>query len=319
MSAIAIEWAGRTDAGRMRENNEDAFAIARLDENGVATALAPTGNDASPSVSGMLFSVADGVGGQSAGEVASAMVVAAMAEELARFDEPPGPLTSRECGNRLETAVRRTNGRIRQAAAADVARKDMAATLSCLWTLGSRGFFAQVGDSRLYRFRARELHQLSHDQSEVGRAVRAGKISEADGKLTMGRNLLDQALGLRDETLRPEIDWLELLPGDVFLLCSDGLVDRLHDSDLAACLDDLLGRGESLEAAADALMRRADESQSRDNVTVLLVRAGGTAPAKASAAVASAPLPGAFSLATLIASVVVAAAAGFIAGWLIAS
>ncbi len=329
MSASAIEWAGRTDAGRARENNEDAFGVSRLEENGAPAAMELSGNAVSMPARGLLFSVADGVGGQSAGEVASALVVVAVAEELARFEEPPEPLASRECGNRLETAVRRTNGRVRQEAAADPAKKDMAATLSCLWALGRRGFFAQVGDSRLYRFRAGELLQLSHDQSEVGRAVRAGRISEADGKLTMGRNLLDQALGLRDETLKPEIDWIEILPGDVFLLCSDGLIDRLHDSDLAACLSDSLGRGDSLAAAADALMRRADESQSRDNVTVLLVRAGGVSPAQTAAASATPPVvlaPPApletglrrFPVAALVVVASLAAAIGFAAGWLVA-
>ena len=290
MNPSMIEWAGRTDAGLMRENNEDAFAVAALEETG-ARVCEPEGQLQAIPERGLILSVADGVGGQSAGEVASALAVAGLVEELARFQESPRPLPSRECGRRLETAVRSVNGRIRQETAADPGKRDMAATLSCLWLAGHRGFFGQVGDSRLYRFRGGELMQLSHDQSEVGRAVRTGKISEADGKITLGRNFLDQALGIRDERLAPEIDWIEVLPGDVFLLCSDGLVDRLHDSDLADCLGDMLGRRESLRVMAEALMRKAEESQSRDNVTVLLVRTDGTSVPRSAPVVAPAPAP----------------------------
>ncbi len=280
----AIEWAGISEAGKVRPNNEDALSVAALAEDG-ARPLPESGADAAPPPRGLLFSVADGLGGQNAGEVASAMTVRGLPEELARLAPDPAPLTNRECGDRLEAAIRATNAAIRRRAVEEPRHRGMAATLSCLWLHGARGTFGQVGDSRLYRFRGDTLVQLSHDQSEVGRMVRSGALSEAEAKLTVGRNVVDQALGLRDDGLAPELDWVEVLPGDVFLLCSDGLVDKLHDKDLADCIRAGLGRGDTLAAIARALVTLAEESRSRDNITVLLVRAA-PGPAAASAGVA---------------------------------
>lgn len=226
---------------------------------------------------GMAFTVADGVGGQNAGEIASELVAAGIAEELGRFSSSAAPLPSRECGDRLETALRRTNGRVRQESAGDPSRQNMAATASVLWLIGDRAIFGHVGDSRIYRFRGDSIQQMSHDHSAIGRAVRTGQMSEEEGKLNAHKSVLDQAMGVREEVLAPEIDWLELLPGDLFLLCSDGLVDRLQDRDLASGIQKSVARGASLSDTADALLKLGLDSESRDNITLLLVRVTGAA------------------------------------------
>ncbi|BET66188.1 hypothetical protein ASA1KI_11060 [Opitutales bacterium ASA1] len=341
MPPLPITWAGLTDAGRFRTNNEDAFAVLPLAAFGstaeheggragpsarretLAEALTvPLPSPASGTCTtrpphGLLVAVADGVGGQSAGEIAAALATTVLPEELVRFAEAPAPLPSRECAGRLETAVRRTNGRIRQEAAGDPARKDMAATLSALWIVDHRAFLAQVGDSRVYRLRGDTLLQLSHDQSEVGRAVRSGRISEDEAKLTTGRNLLDQALGSRDETLAPEIDWFELLPGDLFLLCSDGLVDRLLDHDLATHLVDGLAAGHDLPTLADSLLRRGLDSGSRDNITVLLLRTGD--PRSTSTVAGPRPARARAVVPALLAGLLLGTAAGWLVTRLLAS
>ncbi len=301
-----IEWAGLSDRGVVRNNNEDAFSISVIADNATSERQAEHGSHRGDGAGGVLLVVSDGVGGQQAGEVASAMAIAEIPEELARAGTSAAAMPSRECGDMLEKALRSANGRIRQAAATETEHKGMAATASVMWFLGRRAILGQVGDSRTYRWRDGRLEQVSHDQSQVGQMQRLGQLSEEEAKFTALRSVVDQALGIRDEELSPEIDWLEVLPGDLFLLSSDGLTDRLKNEQLAAIVRTTEAAGKPLDAIAAELVAAANQAGGRDNVTVLLARVTGEGATKGVAttsAVAQSPAPrgAAASLATAVA------------------
>jgi protein phosphatase len=257
----------------VRRHNEDAFSVALL-SGGESRILDHEGSIELGSGHSLLLTVADGLGGQNAGEVASAMAVACLPEELGRL-AAASPSAPGDIALQLETALRRTNTSIHREAAGVRARSGMGTTLTCAWLRPDGGILGQVGDSRLYCFRHGRLEQVSRDQSEVGRLLRAGTLTEAEAKRMPGRNIIDQALGVSGEGLAPEVDPLDIRAGDLLLLCSDGLVDRLHDRDLAACLEACVAAGATLPEAASRLIALADQSKSRDNVTVLLVGIGG--------------------------------------------
>jgi protein phosphatase len=288
----AMAWAGVTDRGLVRENNEDAFIVVGMTEAGRSVRLADAAAAPEVGAAGTLFIVSDGVGGGNAGEVASAMAVSVVPEALAALGLTPAAASNRGCAEALETAIRHANGRIRQEAAADADRTGMAATLSALWLLQDRAIIGQVGDSRIYRLRADRLVQLTHDQSEVGRMVRAGEITEEESKTFRGRNIIDQSLGMRDDLFEPDLDWVETMPGDLYLLCSDGLVDRLENRHLAEILTGARRKGMSLAETAAKLVEEANRTSGRDNCTVLLVElAGAAAPAVTAAPPPPLPAP----------------------------
>ncbi|MGI9622210.1 MAG: PP2C family protein-serine/threonine phosphatase [Acidimicrobiales bacterium] len=234
MSTTRFTWAVRTEVGRVREINQDSVYA----EDG-------------------LFAVADGMGGHSGGEVASAVAIGSLAEA-------PIPES-------IDAFV----DRVRDAHAAIVERADqepdlygMGTTLCAVVRLDNdRLGLVNVGDSRIYRFTSDGLEQVSEDHSLVGDLVRAGHLSETEASSHPQRNIVTRALGIGDDLL---VDYWELpaLVGDRYLLCSDGLVDELSDSQISAAMRRLDEPGELV----DELVRLANESGSRDNVSVLVVR-----------------------------------------------
>ncbi len=268
----ALEWAGLSDCGLVRKNNEDAFAVTFIGDAGRASPRETEGRAAQVPARGCLAMVSDGVGGANAGEVASGIAVQTLPEALASVGFNPAGQSNRACGLRLEEAIRAANGRVRQEAAADQRRAGMAATLSVLWLLDGRAIIGQVGDSRIYRFRPGHLVQLTQDQSAVGRMVHTGQLTEAEAKAFRGRNIIDQSLGMGEQNFAPEIDWVEVLPGDLFLLCSDGLVDRLENRHLAEILEACREEGRSLAETVAELVAQSNRASGRDNTTAVLAR-----------------------------------------------
>jgi protein phosphatase len=221
----------KTDVGLVRTNNEDFYLVDP-----------PRG----------LLIVADGMGGHAAGEVASQLAV----ETIASRVSPPAPFwplgrTRRE-RERLLAAIREANSRVRAAAAEDEGRRGMGTTVAVVWIRGRHAHVAHVGDSRVYRFRRGGLVQLTRDHSWPAE----------DGPM---RNVLTRAIGAEPEV---EVDHriVEVFPGDVFLLCSDGLSRTVDDSAIERVLEELSGG----EAVAERLIELARESGAPDNVTVAL-------------------------------------------------
>jgi protein phosphatase len=221
----------RTDVGLVRTNNEDSV-------------FADT-------ASGLLI-VADGMGGHAAGEVASQMAIDTVSKTiLSASNLWPFGRAQRERGVVLD-AIRAANQRIREAAAENGALKGMGTTVVVLWVRGSRAHVAHVGDSRIYRLRQGRLDQLTHDHS----------WPSEDGAM---RNVLTRAVGAEAE-IEVDHSMFEVEPGDVFLLCSDGLTRTVDDPTIV----EILGAVSSGEEALGRLIELAKQKGAPDNVTVAL-------------------------------------------------
>ena len=238
------EPAERTDTGRQRRANEDAYHAR------------------SP-----LFAVADGMGGAQAGEVASAAAVEALAGGL-----PAGAGTVEQ---RLARAVQDANERIHALSVADEDRAGMGTTLTAAYVGDADVTIVHVGDSRCYRWRGGELERLTTDHSLVEELVRQGRLSPEEAEEHPQRSIITRALG-PEAIVEPDALTVPARAGDVFLLCSDGLTSMVPEAELATVLAD----APTLRTAAANLVEHANSAGGRDNITVVLFRlddAGGAA------------------------------------------
>jgi protein phosphatase len=252
-----IEAHGQTDVGRRRKINEDSFLV-------------------SPETS--LYAVCDGMGGHNAGEVASRMAI----ETLSSFVEKsaiekeitwPWGIDANLSfdANRLKTAIKLANARVFQAADNREELTGMGTTVVATIVNGNLLTIGSAGDSRCYLVRGGELRQLTRDDSWVSAALGEGILNSDDVEHHPLRNVITKAVGARDSI---ELDVTEhpLEPGDVVMLCSDGLHGMLNDQQLASLL---LPVPDSLEQATARLIDAANEAGGRDNVTVVLLRYAG--------------------------------------------
>jgi protein phosphatase len=236
-----VDQAGRSDVGRQRSANEDSLVVRPP-----------------------LFAVADGMGGARAGEVASAVAVEAV--ETARESGEPAEA-------QLAGIVRDANRRIYDLAVADESRRGMGTTLTLAKVHDGEVSLAHVGDSRAYRMRDGELSQLTRDHSLVAELERSGQITPEAAEHHPQRSIITRALGPEPDV---EVDTYTLAgrDGDLFLICSDGLTSMISDEEVTS----ILRSAESLDAAAEALVRAANQSGGKDNITVILFRLGEAEP-----------------------------------------
>ncbi len=231
----AWKMSGLSDAGRVREHNEDAIAWDA--EQGWAV-------------------LADGMGGHLAGEVASAIAVETISGEL-----------KRAVGARvLQRAVEQANAAIHQQAMAEPRLHTMGTTVVAVSLQEGRLDCAHVGDSRLYRLRNGELHQLTRDHSLVQELVDEGMMDVEQARTSGQKNVITRALGL-ESTVEIELSTDLTRSNDCYLLCSDGLSDRLRDEQIATLL-----AGEVLPEVARALVDEANEHGGEDNISVIVIR-----------------------------------------------
>jgi PPM family protein phosphatase len=236
---------GLSDAGRKRRRNEDSFVVDPP-----------------------LFVIADGMGGAQAGEVASRLAASAF-REYHEADE----LAPEE---RLAAIVHEANRRIYDRSRSDAATTGMGTTITAALFTGGGVTIGHVGDSRAYRLRDDRLEQLTHDHSLVGDLVRSGRLSPEEARLHPQRSVITRALGT-DPDVDVDTFTLEPQPGDVYLLCSDGLTDMLEDDEIVALVRDTGG----LDSTAKALVKAANRKGGEDNVTVVLFAVEeGDAPAE---------------------------------------
>jgi PPM family protein phosphatase len=232
-----VEQVGRTDVGRQRSANEDSLV------------LQPP-----------FFAVADGMGGARAGEVASAIAAEA-------FDGASAAGEAAEA--QLARILREANRRIYDLAVTDESRRGMGTTLTAAKVHDNEVSLGHVGDSRAYRLRDGELEQITRDHSLVAELERSGQITPEAAEHHPQRSIITRALGPEPDV---EVDTYTLSgrEGDLFLLCSDGLTSMISDDEVAA----VLRTSETLDDAADALIRAANQSGGKDNITVVLFRLG---------------------------------------------
>lgn len=259
---IWISIAACTDVGRRRTGNEDNLQVADL--TGGRTGFAHDRNQVVPEVArhvvgprGTLLIVSDGMGGAAAGEVASAMAVSIVSEEMSRqVNAGMGPVDA------LRTASNAANNNIWEKSQADSAVRGLGATLTAAYLSGTDLFLSQVGDSRAYLVRNGQIRQLTEDQSWANAVKKAG-IEVAH----VPSNVILQALGTQ-AVVNAEITSERLQAGDMLLLCSDGLSNKVTDEDLLH----VLTSAASLEAACHELIRIANERGGEDNITVVIAR-----------------------------------------------
>ena len=245
----------RSDVGRKWQGNEDSFCLA-------------------PEMG--LFVVADGMGGHAAGEVASRLAVDTIKQWMAKYLEGADvaiigqPMASRsQEANFLASSIQLANRMIYDAAQSRHEYAGMGTTIVSVLTLGDHVVLAHVGDSRIYRVRGEEIAQISRDHSLIQQQIDRGIISREEAQESQYRHLITRALGLKEST---EVDVEEhpVLPGDTFLLCSDGLSDLVEDEEMLATV---VQHPDDLERACQALVDRANKKGGDDNVTVMLIRA----------------------------------------------
>ena len=215
-----------------------------------------------PAASDMLsfIAVSDGMGGHAAGEVASKMTVNGVLDEL-RHSHEDNPVSA------LRRAIARTNLEVYRAAQDCESLRGMGATLVCAVLGRKRYVVANVGDSRLYHFDGETIEQVTTDHSLVEMLVQSGSITREEARTHPRRNVITRAIGIG---LSVDIDLFDRSwkPGDVLLLCSDGLSGSVTDERLCS----ILQQGGSLDALADTMVREALQNGSSDNITVALAR-----------------------------------------------
>jgi serine/threonine protein phosphatase PrpC len=239
--------------GMVRELNEDSVALRP--EAGIAV-------------------LADGMGGYNAGEVASGMAVSLVAEGLAQswiadalqaLDRNAAIGLSQLM---LQSQIKSANTAIYTAAQNDAQCEGMGTTLvACLFyddflTVG------HLGDSRLYRLRDETLEQVTHDHSLLQEQIDSGMVRKEDAHLSNNRNLITRAVGVVPDE-QAEIHSYDVLPGDLFLMCTDGLFGMIGEEEIQ---DTLIALRANLNLAAQQLIQAANDAGGTDNVSVILVR-----------------------------------------------
>jgi PPM family protein phosphatase len=236
------EQAALSDVGRQRTANEDTLVVAPP-----------------------FFAVADGMGGAKAGEVASSLAASAFDDEVGAAAEPAEA--------QLARIVREANRRIYEMALSDESTRGMGTTLTAAKVHDDEVSVGHVGDSRAYLMRGGELRQLTNDHSLVAELERTGQISPEAAEHHPQRSIITRALGPEPDV---EVDTYTIAgrPGDVFLICSDGLTGMLADGDVEA----ILRNAPTLAQAAEELVGAANQSGGRDNITVVMFRLDGDEP-----------------------------------------
>jgi protein phosphatase len=236
-----MKFAVKTDIGK-RVHNEDSYLLSDKSEFP------------------LLFAVADGMGGHAAGSVASSLIV----EQLAGFDSEIEP------GHELETlreAVENANHSVFRAAEKDRTLRGMGSTLVAALILGKDYIAANVGDSRMYQYHNKALNTVTTDHSLVEQLVLAGAISKEEARVHPQRNIITRAMGVSPDV---DVDLFERLwvPGDILMLCSDGLHGAVEEEDIIS----VLSSGRSLDSMCDVLTQLALDNGGTDNITVILIR-----------------------------------------------
>lgn len=238
MALRVVEHEGLSDVGRQREANEDSYVL-----------------------SNPVFVVADGMGGAQAGEVASRTAAEVFEEEGQGEAGTPEQM--------LTHMTREANRRIHDLSRRDSTRRGMGTTLTAAMLSDGGVSVAHVGDSRAYRWRDGELSQITHDHSLVAELQRSGQLTAEAAEHHPQKSIITRALG-PEPVVEVDAHTHAARDGDVYLLCSDGLTGMISDDEVSA----ILRGSDTLAAAAEALVRAANQSGGRDNITVVLFRVG---------------------------------------------
>ncbi|MDD6154783.1 MAG: Stp1/IreP family PP2C-type Ser/Thr phosphatase [Eubacteriales bacterium] len=240
-----MEVSFKTDKGVMRSNNEDSCFI--IPGAGV-------------------YMVADGVGGNNSGEIASRMTVTGVAEYISA-NSLEGVKTFRTCQTYFKDCIKKVNYKLVQRANSDEATRGMATTIVLSYFFDNKMVVMNVGDSRAYLYRNGKLKQITEDHTYVNSLKKAGLLTE-DGKgVQAGKNYITRAVGA-DVDVSPDFFQMPVKAGDVIMLCSDGLYGETGDDAIA----EELGSGKSMGEMCSDLVNMANANGGTDNITVVCLR-----------------------------------------------
>ena len=230
--SLMLKWSGRTDVGKVRKNNEDAFLGLQFDAREVHR-LGRIG-EASLLNTDFAFAVSDGMGGAKAGEYASQIAIEKITTLLPRSFQHGALGLDAGFADVLAELFSQTHRALAYLGSCYEECAGMEATLSLCWFMPGWMYFGQIGDSRIYYLGAKEseVKQLSHDDTHVGWLFRNGKLNEREARTHPRRNVLQKALGGGNQFVEPQVGSVGYESGDRFLLCTDGLVDAFYDRQL---------------------------------------------------------------------------------------
>ena len=269
-----LRWFGRTDRGRVRANNEDSFLCLQFDAREVRY-LGCLG-DAATEGTDYVFAVSDGMGGAQAGEFASRITVEKITRLLPKTFQIGADGLERGLTDVLELLFEQIHRALLFVGGSYEETAGMGATLSLCWFTSGWMYFGHIGDSRIYYLPAREggIRRITMDDTYVGWLYRNGKLNEREARTHPRRNVLQKALGAGNQFVDPQMGAVACEPGDLFFLCTDGLVDGLFDAQILKRLEGLRARGPG--AAVDNVARQIVEEAvtlaGRDNTTALIVQ-----------------------------------------------
>jgi serine/threonine protein phosphatase PrpC len=274
-NAVRIDVAGLSDKGRVRDENQDHFLVVRAGRYAetIATSL-PSGLIPERSEDrGLLMMVADGMGGQAAGEVASRTVLVTLTHLILNHPEWALKVNEKSAAD-IETRVvaryQALDAALADRMQEDPSLKGMGTTLTVAYSLGFDVFIAHAGDSRAYLFHDGSVRQLTHDHTYVQRLVDAGMLSREAADKHQLRHALTNVLGGGKLSVEVELERLRIEAGDGLLLCSDGLTGTMKDEEIAG----VLARSASAADSCRRLVDLALERGAPDNVTVVVARYG---------------------------------------------
>ena len=227
-----------TDTGRKRRRNEDAYVVEPP-----------------------LFAIADGMGGAQAGELASSLAAGAVREDEAAAGSGE---------RRVAELIQEANRRVYERSSQDAAASGMGTTMTVAFVGDANVAFGHVGDSRAYLIRDGKLEQLTEDHSLVAELVRSGQLSPEEAETHPQRSVITRALGT-DPDVDVDTFSIETAPGDLFMLCSDGLTSMVEDD---VILQTIEKNRDNLQTAAKALIRAANKGGGEDNITVVFFEIG---------------------------------------------
>jgi len=265
-----LRWFGVTDRGKVRANNEDSFVALQFDGTEVRY-LGKVGEDTAGH-NDFVFAVSDGMGGAMAGEFASRITVDKIAHLLPRSYRQAAVGLGPGFTEVLEELFDQVHRALTYLGASYEECSGMGATLSLSWFTPGWMYFAHIGDSRIYYLPAQGggLRRITHDDTYVDWLFRKGELNERQARAHPRRNVLQRALGAGNQFVEPQVGAVNCEPGDIFLLCTDGVVEGLYDSHLA----DMLVRPASVPAdwnPAQQLVTTSVENAGRDNTTAVVV------------------------------------------------
>lgn len=234
-----------TDKGMLREKNEDAYRVLKQDK---------------------VFVIADGVGGNNSGEIASRMAVDGIVE-FVQSHPLDGIRTNEEVRRYFGECLREVNKRVLERASENPEEQGMATTIVAVYFVGNKSFIMNVGDSRVYLFRNGQLTQITEDHTYVNTLVRAGVITEEEAKTHENKNMITRAVGAKP-TIRADYFAGEVEAGDIVMMCTDGLYDEVEKENIVAKLNE----GKPMRETCSDLVNMANQRGGCDNITLILMK-----------------------------------------------